>query len=504
MQSTDLSRSQNDSVFLMFNGTGITVYGSKNSDHGMYAIQLDGMNMTTSDGYSATPSFQQILYSVDNLSSTQVHTLIITNVPSPAEVGSNSTKSSFELDFAVIKTATTGTIYTSIIDDASSVITYTGSNWVRGTPSDDYYGTTRMVSKDSGDFMKFSFSGTSAELYGAVNWDHGNYSVIIDGIQSQNNIFNGSFYGLRPKTSLFMINNLPEGHHEIIVTNLGQGAKGNYFDFDYAVINSTVAPSSSTPTNDVAPIASTTIDSSSSSSSSDSSNSSSTGSSSNHVAAIAGGAVGAIVGLALVIVLACFLFRRKKDTQVDGDRYMSRKDSKVDLNGEEVKPYHSGFNLDSTSAYLDPRPAGAPFYTTSGQSPSASITARETDQTSLPFLTAIPPPPDAQATSYPASTVNRSNTMHSHGPPSTDISHNTFGVPISRGRGGPPFPHSEGIAEAEETPQAPIPIKPGMTLPGRYQVEGREQDLGPYIPDEEAYQVQGTLPPDYRQATQPP
>nr|XP_019001478.1 uncharacterized protein I203_06185 [Kwoniella mangroviensis CBS 8507]OCF64939.1 hypothetical protein I203_06185 [Kwoniella mangroviensis CBS 8507] len=485
MQSTDLTRIQNDSVSLMFNGTGITVYGSKNSDHGMYAIQLDGMNMTTSDGYSATPSFQQILYSVDNLSSTQVHTLIITNVPSPAELQ--------PARFTLL-----------LFDDASSIITYTGSNWVRGTPSDDYYGTTRMVSKDSGDFMKFSFSGTSAELYGAVNWDHGNYSVIIDGIQSQNNIFNGSFYGLRPKTSLFMINNLPEDHHEIIVTNLGQGAKGNYFDFDYAVINSTVASCSSTPTNDVAPIASTTIDSSSSSSSSDSSNSSSTGSSSNHVAAIAGGAVGAVVGVALVIVLAWFLFRRKKYTQVDGDRYMSRKDSKVDLNGEEVKPYHSGFNLDSTSAYLDPRPAGAPFYTTSGQSPSASITARETDQTSLPFLTAIPPPPDAQATSYPASTVNRSNTMHSHGPPSTDISHNTFGVPISRGRGGPPFPHSEGIAEAEETPQAPIPIKPGMTLPGRYQVEGREQDLGPYIPDEEAYQVQGTLPPDYRQATQPP
>ncbi|WVW86138.1 hypothetical protein I302_108179 [Kwoniella bestiolae CBS 10118] len=500
-----------DSVSLTFNGTGITVYGAKKSNHGMYTVQLDGRNMGTSDGYSASPAYQQELYGVDDLSPDQEHTLVFTNAP--LGVGNNLTRNSFEIDSAVIRTATTGTVYTSVIDDTSSIITYTGGNWVRGTPSNDYHGTTRMVSKDSEDYMQFRFSGSSVQLYGAVNWDHGNHSVIVDGVQSPNNVFNGSFYGLKPKATLFMINNLPEGQHDIIVTNLGQGAKGNYYDFDYAVINSTLPPSSAVASSDVSPVASTTInspnseDTSSSSSSAEGADQSGNGQSaseaSNHVGIIAGAAVGAIVGVALIMVVAWYLVKRKRNDR--GDKYTSKKDRKLNLTGEEIKPYSSGDHTPEYSTYDNPLPAGSGTYSSNSQ--RGSISARENDNSSVPFLTVIPSPPGSQATSYPASSVNRSNTMHStNAPPSTSMSHNTFGVPIPREpRSGTAAPHpiEEEASHSQHIITGASNEKMRTPLPGRYQVEGREQDMGPYHPSEDEDQAVGTLPPDYRQATQP-
>ncbi|WWC64623.1 uncharacterized protein I303_107234 [Kwoniella dejecticola CBS 10117] len=531
-QSYYSTNNTNDWVSLTFNGTGITVYGAKRSDHGMYKVRMDDVDIATSDGYSSNPLFQQAFYTAEDLSADREHTIIFTNTPSE---GTDSVmRNTIDIDYAVIKTATTGTIHTSTFDDTSSTFSYTGSNWVRGTASDDYYATTRMVSRDAGDVMQFAFSGTSVALFGGVNFDHSNFTVVLDGVQIPNSLYNGTYFGLRPQTLLWTANNLPEGPHSLSLTNIGGGKRGQYFDFDYAIVNSTVNPN-----NNNIPVSSTTIAASNpvnssatsapitTSGTADATVANGAGASpgagadqaddkSSHVAAIAGGAAGAIGGLALIAVLAWFLFRRKR-IQLEGQKYTGG-DHDLDLTGQEVKPFHNGGSSETESymAYQNPAPAlglgpsgGLPYPNSHSSSSSRnSVSARENDHSQTPFLSTVPAPPGSNVTSYPASsTLNRSNSIQSpQGGLSVTFTHNTFGVPTARERTGLA---SEAIDEEHNDPPLPLPPAPRsqgeksrMSIPNRLDVEGREQDMGPYTPND-SQQAYATLPPDYTQATQP-
>jgi hypothetical protein len=76
----------------------------------------------------------------------------------------------------------------------------------------------------------FSFNGTGVYLYGAKRWNHGSYTVTVDGVIVQNasgvgdDIYQALLYG---------ISDMEYGLHHIILTNTGAPS---YVDLDYVVI----------------------------------------------------------------------------------------------------------------------------------------------------------------------------------------------------------------------------------------------------------------------------
>ncbi|WWC91691.1 uncharacterized protein L201_006637 [Kwoniella dendrophila CBS 6074] len=553
---------QGDYVSLTFNGTAIAVYGARRSNHGYYATKLDDGAMTFQNANSGPPKFQTVIFQAAGLSPNIEHTLTMTNTPDknnlPVKAGEQWW---FDVDYAVITTApVVGEVYTTVIDDGSSAISYRGTGWAEGNPDKNYYNTSLHVSSKPTDLMQLQFNGSSIQLFGGTYVDYGNYSISIDNAPEQ--VFNGTYFQLQAQTPLYTASNLTDGPHTLTMVNLGAGPAGSFLDFDYAVVNSTIDPSG---THHNATGTNTT--------SSASGNDKSGGSSSN-TGAIAGGVVGGVVGLALVAILAWFLFRRKNRNR-EGYPYPSKSKEPMDLNGEEVKPFEHGNSnqymqaLPSTvgssgTGSIQTSPHSYPNNGNNDSLTSPSTAAREMDQSNTPFLTAIPPPPSSNATSYPRSvnppsSIGRSGTINEgdryYQPMSNPFSNvagstATFGnqPQSSTGSGSsreennttssgsrttktpgvslpftalPPIPSShlsEDIHRQPSTspiedinpPRAPFANsssnneREGSIRSNRIYVPGREQDMGPLgIGHEEDQDVYETLPPDYQQATEP-
>lgn len=52
---------------IAFNGTGVSLYGAKRSNHGLYTVNMDGADSIQANGSSSTSFFQQTLYASNNL-----------------------------------------------------------------------------------------------------------------------------------------------------------------------------------------------------------------------------------------------------------------------------------------------------------------------------------------------------------------------------------------------------------------------------------------------------
>ncbi|KAK8853189.1 hypothetical protein IAR55_003891 [Kwoniella newhampshirensis] len=505
--------SDGDSVSLTFNGTQVVIYGAKRPNHGRYSTQLDGGDVLYQDGSSTQAQFQTVLFQASGLSSETEHTVVITNSPTvPAGFNSNSW---FDIDFAVITTSTPisrDTVVTTY-DDTSSICQYSGTGWVTNPPLQPgrYYNTTAHITQVTGDTVQLNFNGSVVQVLGGLYRDHGNYSVSLDGGQAQN--YNGTFFDLQPGATLYQASNLENGPHTLLITNLGGGPKGSFFDLDavivYNIINTPLSANGTHITNG---------------------NNSTTpphSSSSNHVGAIAGGVVGGVAGLALVILLVWFLFRRSESRKGEFLPYSRRSDDRMDLDGEEVKPY-----TQQTPDELYPTTA------------SASDAQREQ---MTPFLSALPTPPPSDATSYPQSQYPPSSNDNDRAERQDFLSGGT--TPII-GDGSlwqiGPIP---GLSQGSESSGSPTALpatissssgKPGWLrslyepatstngppttppsqqyqtssqqdkvlsnpTPARMFVHGREQDMGPVMTagheaEEGGF---GVLPPDYTQATEP-
>ncbi|WWC71962.1 uncharacterized protein I206_105921 [Kwoniella pini CBS 10737] len=543
---------EGDYVTLTFNGTAIAIYGAKRANHGYYSTQLDGGTIQFQNGNSLNPQIQALIYQAAGLRADQEHTITLKNTPSKNNIAPKpGDEWWFDIDFAVVTVPTQGEVFTTTYDDSSSAVEYFGSGWAQGNPNKDYYNTTARVSNKPTDLMRLSFNGSSIQVFGGLYTDHGNYSIVLDNGSEQK--YNGTYFQLEPQTPLYTASNLTDGPHTLQMINLG-GTAGNFLDFDYAVVNSTINPSGQTHNT-------TGTNTTSSNSGADHSSSSSS-----NVGPIVGGVVGGVVGLALVCILAWFLFRRKQHKNKEGYPYPMKSKEPLDLNGEEVKPfqhpdnqYHDPTRTDSTSSNGDEsyNTQGYPNQRSiNGRPLNPSSSAREMDQTNTPFLTAIPPPPSSNATSYPRSiippsSIGRSPTVvggeEGYQNPFNAPSSATFGhrsnsnsghidpitpppPPVSSTRSTkspgvnlpftalPPIPSStlsdDPLSSNEDTypslPQAPFANQAGernrrssIASGQRMFVPGREQDMGPLGINHDEDEDFGTLPPDYQQATEP-
>ncbi|KAG6902098.1 hypothetical protein C0995_004278 [Termitomyces sp. Mi166 len=139
---------------------------------------------------------------------------------------------------------------TIIIEENSPLITY-DSGWDLGTSSDDplldrraillvfyaacltcllrrYSDSGFMKSNIGGSSASFTFNGTGVEIFGAKRGNHGPYTIKVDNTTYPAQ--NGSVPdpGLFQQ-SLFLVNGLQQGQHEVTITNGGN----TYVDIDY-------------------------------------------------------------------------------------------------------------------------------------------------------------------------------------------------------------------------------------------------------------------------------
>ena len=243
------------------------------------------------------------------------------------------------------------------------------------------------------------------------------------------------------------------------------------------------------------------------------------------------------MGIALVAVLAWLLRRRRRDQ----GEYEAPSPDPHEFSGDEVKPYMQG---STQAAYTL---AGGSRGGYSGQSGYISPSRREVQQSRTPFLSALPPPPASNATSYPRSynptssvgspvdddpaeyispiSDTRSVTYDSARQRSNDTpSPVSAGGSSNQGRASmisapslaTPSPHPQPTAAQSAPPKAygialPYTAQPpaptsDISTPGSGQQRltraGRESDLGPIAHREDA-PYPTVLPPDYQQATEP-
>ncbi|TYJ57085.1 hypothetical protein B9479_002186 [Cryptococcus floricola] len=326
-----------------FNGSAVAIYGAKRDNHGIYGVSVDGGDALMSDGYSKTTLFKQVLFSRNGLDDSE-HTVTITNHPneSTSAVAGNHW---LDIDYIQTTSSTSGQVYTTIIDDANPVITYTHWNtYVDSNKNIAFFNLTDHITSTDGAIMTVPFTGSSIQLVASLNSVHGNYSVSLDGAEAE--VFNSNFFAAVYQVPIYTASGLDEGDHTVTVTNLGTGTTA-VLSFDYAMVNSTSTPASSTSAVVASTLASTAAGSDSSTStpnlsngagettsgsgtgagtasSSASSSSSSavvagasedtSGGSKTNVGAISGGVAGGVVALALLAVLAFWFFRRRRNS----------------------------------------------------------------------------------------------------------------------------------------------------------------------------------------------
>ncbi|WVR00239.1 hypothetical protein IAU59_007381 [Kwoniella sp. CBS 9459] len=230
-----------DRMVFSFNGTGIALYGSKRPNHEVCGVRIDDENEVYVSSYAKTPEFQRQLFMRDDLPADQEHTITVTNYPSkrdPNAPSSNSSERTLDIDHIIVTLPISGPLYTTTLDDSSSAVTY-DTTWKATNDSDAaYYNSTSHSTSRTGSVADIRFSGTSVQLFGTIGGSYGNYSISIDGAPEER--YNASNWTSLNRVPLYTASGLKDTPHVLRLVNRGGTNQG--LDFDYAVVNSTIAP----------------------------------------------------------------------------------------------------------------------------------------------------------------------------------------------------------------------------------------------------------------------
>ena len=192
-----------------FSGTSFELYGIKSPINGMATINIDGYDVATVDTYNKYTLYNSLLYSVSNLDD-GIHTVTITN----NEV-KNPLSSSTDLSIDKISINNTNTVLsTGIYDEDNSALNYSG-NW-NSINSDKYNNGSMKIAKVPGSTVRFTFSGTSFELFGLKCRMYGTATVNIDGtdVDTIDAYSSSTIYD----SLLYKSDTLSNGIHNITIT----------------------------------------------------------------------------------------------------------------------------------------------------------------------------------------------------------------------------------------------------------------------------------------------
>lgn len=95
----------------------------------------------------------------------------------------NPSRKNLSIDFitVTIPIPDSSSIVTSTFDNPDPSFTYSSAWSGNFAPPSGYYNNTVWYTITNGRYVTFTFEGDSVAVYGAVNKDHGDYTVALDG-----------------------------------------------------------------------------------------------------------------------------------------------------------------------------------------------------------------------------------------------------------------------------------------------------------------------------------
>ena len=203
-----------------FKGTGIELYGEKQSGLGIYNIYLDGEKIDTVDAYSATSVASGKLYEKTGIEYGE-HTLKV-ELSKTKNAASSGTDGEIDyLKVLGVKEEVTDN-YVSKIEDSETTTSdelfkfkYTG-NWKASTGYPNMFSNGDEHYAYAGDYYEITFIGTKVEIYATKDSGHGVYDVFIDDVAAGQ--ADGTITGSRVHQQLiYTSEELTDGQHTIKV-----------------------------------------------------------------------------------------------------------------------------------------------------------------------------------------------------------------------------------------------------------------------------------------------
>lgn len=115
-------------------------------------------------------------------------------------------------------------------DDIHREIVYS-SSWTR-TYGSIYHSSTVHRTRKIGESVQFKFNGSCIRFLGAEGWDHGTFTVNLDGVETTVDGYCCGPNGGVPQVVQFEADNLSPAEHTITVTNARNGPYGSVLELD--------------------------------------------------------------------------------------------------------------------------------------------------------------------------------------------------------------------------------------------------------------------------------
>ncbi|KAL4254248.1 hypothetical protein ABKN59_002884 [Abortiporus biennis] len=182
-----------------FSGTGFWIYGGLSPDYGRYTVTLDGSPVANLSAFASTLTPQKLLYGTGGLSFREYSIVLTCTGTKPIDIDSVIIQSQLDPN---------GTISQTTLDDTDPRINYgpSSSSWGSSNSSIFSNNTAHFTQVDNAQ-MSFSFAGEAIAVYGGSSFDHGNYTVSLDGQTYQFNGGSNNHSALyHPTTMMFFAN----------------------------------------------------------------------------------------------------------------------------------------------------------------------------------------------------------------------------------------------------------------------------------------------------------
>ncbi|KAJ7287562.1 hypothetical protein C8J57DRAFT_590483 [Mycena rebaudengoi] len=229
-----LTQADGASASFGFNGTRVSVFGSKRGNHGFYQVTVDGNVVSVVTGQVPDPGQFQVPLFSSALLNEGFHTVKLTNQGSTF----------LDIDFITYESSIGGEnekLVVNTVQDTDPSFVYAPANsWGTNVPSiGTYSGSSGHATATPGAFMTYTFKGVS--LYGPVGPVGSPFSVSLDGGLPITYSANKQFY--QPQVLLYTATNLGPGDHSIKM-EYQPSQPGQIFAIDYANVFTTSAQNS--------------------------------------------------------------------------------------------------------------------------------------------------------------------------------------------------------------------------------------------------------------------
>ncbi|KAJ6607004.1 hypothetical protein B0H10DRAFT_2073432 [Mycena sp. CBHHK59/15] len=230
------TETQDASATLEFHGTNVTVYASKNDNHGNFTISLDG-NDYTINGFAEWPGIYKIPIFSSPILKQGSHILTITN----------SNWTFLDIDWITWSSevgppGNSSLLQETMVDDADPAFTYFPHGaWDMNPPDFANFsgGTGHSTAQDQAS-VNYTFNGDAVSLYGTTGPQNSQYMVQRDDQPSRTFVATRAIFS--SQTLLYYGDNFGLGNHTLTLINQ---TPDKLLEIDYVVVHTVNIPTSS-------------------------------------------------------------------------------------------------------------------------------------------------------------------------------------------------------------------------------------------------------------------